>query len=70
MKNPETPAEWRKSGTMEKTDQGWQRVIPGAERDAHQAVAARGEKMRHRKPQRAPGGLFAEKPAIQGELGL
>ena len=40
------------------TDQGDQFILPGAERSARQAAAARGAKMRSKKPQQPPGGLF------------
>ena len=42
----------------ERTDQGEQFILPGAERSARQAVAARGEKMRSKKLQLPPGGMF------------
>ena len=42
----------------ERTDQGAQYFLPGAERSARQAAAARGAKMRPKKPQLPPGGLF------------
>ena len=42
----------------EHTKQGEQYIMPGAERSARQAAAARGEKMRSKKPQLPPGGLF------------
>jgi hypothetical protein len=38
-------------------------VIPGTEKSAHQAVKARGEKIRPKRPQRDPGGLF-DRPAL------
>jgi hypothetical protein len=46
------------------TDQGEQFILPGAERSARQAAAARGEKMRAWKPQLPPGGLF-EAPEVE-----
>lgn len=53
--------------TTDKTNQGMQIVLPGTERSARQAAAAREQrnhgKMRSAKPQREPGGMFAiEKP--------
>jgi hypothetical protein len=42
----------------ERTAQGEQLILPGAEQSARQAAAARGEKMRAKKPQLPPGGLF------------
>ena len=48
---------------VEQTAQGAQLVIPGAERSAHQAAAARDGRMRARKPQQEPGGpLFSYIP--------
>jgi hypothetical protein len=56
------------SAETERTDQGEQYILPGAERSARQAAAARGEKMRAKRPQLPPGGLFeapeAEEPAL------
>jgi hypothetical protein len=53
---------WRLN-TIEQTEQGPQQVIPGAERSAHQATAARNAqghgRIRARKPQQEPGGVFA-----------
>jgi len=52
----------------ERTDQGEQFILPGAERSARQASAARAAKLRARKPQLPPGGLFEaakpEEPAL------
>jgi|SRR6516162_9854102 len=42
----------------ERTDQGERYVLPGAESSARHAAAARGEKMRPKRPQLPPGGLF------------
>jgi hypothetical protein len=42
----------------ERTDQGEQYILPGAEPSARQAAAARGAKMRSKRPQLPPGGLF------------
>jgi hypothetical protein len=42
----------------ERTARGEQYILPGAERSARQAVAARGEKMRSKKLQLPPGGMF------------
>jgi hypothetical protein len=51
---------------MDKT--GKRIILPGAERSARQAVAARGAKLRARKLQLPPGGLFEapepEEPAL------
>lgn len=48
---------------IERTNQGLQRVIPGAERSAVQAAAAREAsghgRIKARKPQQEPGGMFA-----------
>jgi hypothetical protein len=44
--------------TTEMTDQGEQIVLPGAERSAHQAAAARGAKSKPKVKQLPPGGLF------------
>lgn len=50
-------------GTVEMTEQGPQRVLPGFERSARQAAAAReAAGLRATRPQEAPGGLFAERP--------
>lgn len=58
--------------TTEHTDQGEQIVLPGAERSARQAAAARENqgrgKLRPRKPQKDPGGLFATNETEQPEL--
>lgn len=49
--------------TIERTQQGDQIVLPGAERSAHQAAAAREKeahgKMRAKRVQLGPGGMFA-----------
>ena len=52
--------------TIERTREGDQIVLPGAERSARQAAAAREGptgKLRARKPQRDPGGMFDLPPA-------
>lgn len=54
--------------TTERTQQGDQTVIPGAERSARQAAKARGEKIRPKKPQADPGPLFQEKPKERPDL--
>ncbi len=56
----------------EETDQGEQIVIPGAERSARQAAQAREDqgrgKIRARKAQREPSGLFETKETEQPKL--
>ena len=56
--------------TTERTDQGVQLVIPGAERSACQAAAARGDKMRSRRVavQLPPGGMFEPKDPEEPSL--
>jgi hypothetical protein len=44
--------------TVEKTDQGWNYVLPGCTRSAQQAAKARGEKMRGKVAQKPPAGMF------------
>lgn len=59
-------AEQPPAPVIEPTDQGDQIVIPGGERSAVQAAAARNAagrgRMRSRRPQRDPGGLFEPDP--------
>jgi hypothetical protein len=58
--------------TTERTDQGEQIVLPGAERSARQAAAAReatgSGKLRARKPQLPPGDLFAVQTPAHPDL--
>lgn len=58
--------------TTERTDQGEQIVLPGAQRSATQAAAAREAaghgKMRPRKPQKPPGGIFTVQTPGQPDL--
>jgi hypothetical protein len=60
------PTEQPPAPVIEPTDQGDQIVIPGGERSAIQAAAARNAagrgRMRSRRPQRDPGGLFEPDP--------
>lgn len=65
MRQPHSP-------TLERTAQGLQRVLPGAERSAQQAMAAREAKghgrIPARVPQLPPGGLFEPREAEQPDL--
>ncbi len=76
---PYTAKEWttayQQEGIVmstERTDQGEQTILPGAERSARQAAASRESighgKIRPKKPQKDPGGLFAPKEAEQPKL--
>lgn len=59
-----------KPAAVEQTQAGPQLVLPGAERSAVQAQAARDQQrgLTSSKEQQAPGGLFAEKPPTEAEL--
>jgi hypothetical protein len=58
--------------TIERTAQGTQIVLQGAERSARQAMAAREHDgrgmLRAKKPQRPPGGLFDPPEVPEPEL--
>jgi hypothetical protein len=58
--------------TTERTAQGEQLVMPGAEKSARQAMAAREHEgrgmLRPKKPQRPPGGLFEMPEVPEPEL--
>lgn len=59
---PIDPAPEPSAPVTEMTDQGEQIVIPGAERSAVQAAATRPERIRPKRSQAAPGGMFAFEP--------